>query len=408
MYITRKIESKIAKYLDAPEILVLIGPRQSGKTTLLKQIQSKLQESIYLTFEDIELLDLFEKDPKAFLFKYQSYKYIFIDEFQYSKQGGKILKYIYDTQPNLKLIISGSSALDLTVKAVKYLVGRVFVLNMYQLDFEEFLQFKSKDLFQLYLSYQRQFNLNISQVVQDQFYPLWEEFVLYGGYPRVVTEADLEIKQEILKNILNTYFLREVRDIIGLADDFKLLKLIQTLANQTGNLINYNSLGDITEYDYATLKKYINILDKTYIANTIRPFYKRKTNELTKSPKVYFYDSGLRNYVLNNFNTLENRLDKGFLAENFVFTQLLKKGIEPQFWRTKNDQEVDFVYQDGVDIVALECKSNFKETEIGSSSILSFINKINPSKLYIVNHKFFGAIKIQAGSKAFGVPYWLI
>ena len=129
MYIKRKLEDDIFKYLEKREILAIIGPRQAGKTTLLKKIQDGLENSIFLNFEDRDVLELFEQDIKGFAKKYFNYKYIFIDEFQYSKKGGKGLKYLYDEFPDNKIIISGSSAIDLTIHAIKFLVGRIFALQ---------------------------------------------------------------------------------------------------------------------------------------------------------------------------------------------------------------------------------------------------------------------------------------
>ncbi|MCG2686780.1 AAA family ATPase, partial [Candidatus Parcubacteria bacterium] len=154
MYYKRKLEDTILEYLDKREILAIVGPRQSGKTTLLGKIQADLKDSIFLNFEDKEVLELFEQDIKNFAKKYfNNYKYIFIDEFQHSKNGGKNLKYLYDSFLNNKIIISGSSAIDLTIHAIKFLVGRIFVFNLYQLDFEEFLNFKQQDLLPIYLDY---------------------------------------------------------------------------------------------------------------------------------------------------------------------------------------------------------------------------------------------------------------
>lgn len=143
-YIPRKLEGEINKYIDGPEIVAVVGPRQCGKTTMLRHIAERLDNSTFLSFEDHEVLELFETNIKQFAKLYtDKYKYVFIDEFQYSKIGGKQLKFLYDLH-HTKIFISGSSAIDLTINAVKYLVGRVLIMSLYPLDFIEFIGYKDK------------------------------------------------------------------------------------------------------------------------------------------------------------------------------------------------------------------------------------------------------------------------
>lgn len=164
MYIARKLETTLLQYLKKPEILAVIGPRQSGKTTLLQKIQSNLKNSVFLSFDDRDDLELFEQDIKGFAARYFHHKYIFIDEFQYAKSGGKNLKYLYDAHRENKIIISGSSAVDLTIQAVKFLVGRVFVFYLYQLDFEEYLSFVDEGIFNLYKNIGKTVNLKANRI----------------------------------------------------------------------------------------------------------------------------------------------------------------------------------------------------------------------------------------------------
>ncbi|MDO9399205.1 MAG: ATP-binding protein [bacterium] len=361
MYIKRKIEYDILKYLHRPEIIALIGPRQCGKTTVLKKIYCSLSDAVFLTFEDQQVLSMFENNIKQFIAVYLAdKKYVFIDEFQYAKNGGKLLKYIYDLH-HTKIIISGSSAIDLTVKAIKFLVGRIFVLNMLTLDFYEYLSFKNPNDARFYkknkidLKFGQKFNPITKQIktLNDHF----EEYAIWGGYPQVVLSKDSTEKIEILKNIYNTYFLREVKDILGLIDDYKLSRLIKSLALQIGNMVEYGELSRVSELSFTTLKKQLNFLSKTYISELIRPFYKNKRKEIVKNRKVYFYDTGLRNFIINDFRSLSVRPDNGFLLENACWMQLLKNGFEVQYWRDKNKNEVDFIINLGEGkIAAMEIK----------------------------------------------------
>jgi len=375
MYIKRKLEGKILKYLNSPEIIAVVGPRQCGKSTMLNAILSKFESVSYVNFEDRVALSMFNKDIDDFIALYvKNKRYLFIDEFQYAKQGGKKLKYIFDTS-KIKIFISGSSAIDLTVNALKFLVGRIFVFQLQPLDFEEFLGYKDKAL-GLILQKERGLfqKLELSKVgedVDEKINQYFQEYALFGGYPRVVLAEDEEEKKEILKNIYNTYFLREVKDILGLIDDWKLEKMIKALALQIGNLIEYNELGKISEFSYPTLKKYLNFLEKTFICGFVRPYYKNKRTEIVKNPKAYFFDSGLRNIIVSDFRKLSERGDGGQLLENAVFMELTKNSYVFNFWRDKKKNEVDFVLQlENQKMLGLEVKSTLKN--IGSSSLENF------------------------------------
>ena len=367
MYIKRNLEDKIIKYLEMPEIIAVVGSRQCGKTTMLKQIMSSLTDAVSVSFDDQNILGLFENSPDDFIAAYvKGRKYLFIDEFQYAKHGGKILKYIFDTQ-KIKIIISGSSVADLTIRAIKYLVGRVLVVNLYPFDFREFLSYKDIAYLKIYDECRNKFSLSeekpleIGVPAREKLLKYYEEYLTFGGYPRVALEENIETKKELLKNIYNTYFLREVRDILGLIDDYKLGVFIKGLALQTGNLIEYNELSNLTGYSYSSVKKYLNFLEKTYICKLVRPFFKNKRTEIVKNPKVYFIDTGIRNTVINDFRGLGDRIDKGSLLENGLVTQFIKQGIDFNFWRDKKKNEVDFILSLGNGkISAIESKTSLR------------------------------------------------
>jgi uncharacterized protein len=413
-YIKRKLEGTILTYLEKREILAIVGPRQAGKTTLLKKVQSSLKDSVFLSFEDRDDLGLFEQDIKGFAKKYFEYKYVFIDEFQYSKHGGKRLKYLYDAYPDVKIIISGSSAIDLTVQAIKFLVGRVFVFNLYQLDFEEYLCFKNEELLKLYKKCKNEFDIKKGKINPigiddsdcDKLNGVLEEFIIWGGYPRVALADNEEEKKVILKNIYNTYFLRDIRDVLGLTDDFRLSKLINLLAVQIGQLISYNELGSVAEYDYLTLKKYLNLLEKTFICGSVRPYFANRKKEITKNPKIYFFDIGLRNHSIGDFSDLADRSDGGFLRENFIFNQLVKQDMLVNFWRTKQKEEVDFVVEINSKKIPIESKTNFSGKEIPKSMRI-FISENNPETAIILNENSVSASKADE-TDVYILPHWII
>ncbi len=394
-YIKRDLEDKILALLETPEILAIVGPRQSGKTTMINNILSKLENVKSVSFDDQNILNMFEKSAEDFIQIYiKDNKYLFIDEFQYAKNGGKILKFIYDSfafapdGKKIKIIISGSSVLDLTVRAVKYLTGRILVLNLYPFNFREFLSAKDLDYLKLFDAQKNKFNLGeftnieISEEAHQKLLKYYEEYLIFGGYPRIVIEENYEIKKDLLKNIYNTYFLREVRDILGLIDDYKLGNLIKGLALQIGNLIEYNELSAVSQYSYVSLKKYLNFLEKTYVCKFIRPFFKNRRTEIVKNPKVYFLDTGLRNSIVNDFRYLKDRVDKGALLENGLAAQFIKQGIDFNFWRDKAKNEIDFILQLAHEkIIAVESKSGLRDFK--NHSIENFKKKYESIDVYL-------------------------
>jgi predicted AAA+ superfamily ATPase len=372
MYINRKIEVELNKYLNTKEILALIGPRQSGKTTVLKKIFNEISldsKASFISFEDRDVLSLFNENIKNFAETYlKNNDFLFIDEFQYAKEGGKNLKYLFDVF-DTKIIISGSSAIDLTINTLKFLVGRVFVLEMKQFDFEEFLLAKDENYYRLYLENKINFledkkKRKKSLLVNTQKKVLknyFEEYAVWGGYPRVVLANSIEEKKIILKNIYNTYFLREVQTMIDLADDYQLERVIKLLSLQIGNLVEYDNLGNETDLSFVTIKKYVNFLEKTYICKLVKPFYKNKRKEIVKIPKIFFFDTGLRNVIVNDFRMLNDRVDAGELLENAVWMQLNRKGFKVQYWRDKNKNEIDLILDLSPEkIVAIEIKKDIR------------------------------------------------
>lgn len=190
MYIKRKLEDTILKYLRSLEIISILGPWQCGKTILLKKIFQNLESAAFISFEDRKTLDMFDKNIDDFAEVYaKNNKYLFIDEFQYSKNGGQKLKYLYDTRKT-KIFISGSSAVDLTINAIKYLVGRIFIFNLFPLDFKEFLSYRDKKYLGLLSEANRNFkslkDYPAGEEAQNALFKYYEEYVIFGGYPRVV------------------------------------------------------------------------------------------------------------------------------------------------------------------------------------------------------------------------------
>ncbi len=381
-YITRKLEDEIRKNLSSREIIAIVGPRQVGKTTLIKHILTTLQGTKFLDFEDRATLELFNNDIDSFAeLHIKGNKYVFIDEFQYAQNGGKNLKYLFDRY-DTKIIISGSSVIGLAQESLKYLVGRVFIFNLYPFSFEEMLAYRDKRLHDIMKK-----NQENSEEVNKMLKKHYEEFVLYGGYPRVILARSYEEKETVLKNIYNTYILKEIKGILNIKNEYVLTRLMQALALQIGNIINYQELCSLVGTTYPEIIESLHTLQKTYVTAECRPYYRNKRTELIKAPKSFFIDTGFRNAIIKNFQPLSERPDQGALYENAIATELLKHGYDLRYWRTKAKAEVDFIIEKNNIPIPIESKSSLSGDRI-PKSLQSFIEKYKVRKAaLIVNNR---------------------
>jgi len=402
-YIPRILENRIDDYVKSPEIIAIIGPRQCGKTTLLHHIATKLKftKTGIIDFEDRDELNLFMHDIKAFAnLHVQGQNFLFIDEFQYATGGGKNLKYIYDHFP-VKIFITGSSSTELSVQSIQYLVGRIFVFNLYPFSFKEYLRFKEPKLAQL-IDGRPEIGLEIIKRVNSHY----ADFQIYGGYPRVALSSTNQEKETVIKNIFNTYLLREINQILNYRDEFKLTRLINALALQIGSSINYNELSSVTGFKHKELLEAIDILEKTFVIHRSTPFYKNKRLELVKSPKFFFVDNGFRNMAIKNFLPASSRTDIGALNENYIATELVKKGYSIRYWRTKSKAEVDFIIEDQGDVIPLEVKTTLNKPSV-SRSFRSFLEKYQPPRGYITSQQLYDDISVNDIPVSI-VPHWYL
>lgn len=408
------MEKEIEPFLKRREILAIVGPRQTGKTTLLEHLFLELKKKKkveFLTFEKERNLALFE-NIEDFKDYYKDSDILIIDEFHYAKDGGRKLKYLFDTTKT-KFIISGSSSLELTFETGRWLVGRMFKFFLYPFSFREFLLAKDKKLFELLNS--RVFDIFSSKSEKQKFFgkeinfqlqKYFEEHLVFGGYPAVVLAKTKKEKIKILESILENYLLRDIKGLLNLKTQRELLKISEFLATQISNLLNYNELSSASGLKYKEILKHLEILENTFLIKLLRPFYKNPRTELTKTPKVYFLDSGFRNYLLSNFGEFEKRNDAGELVENFVFVSLLKRREKKiNFWRTKSKAEVDFVIQKNGEIIPIEVKYSLQPT-IGKS-FYSFLEKFSPKRGYILTQGFSKIQKIK-NTKVYFLPVYYL
>lgn len=394
MYIHRFLEKEVAPFLERREFLAILGPRQAGKTTFLKYLESvlsKQKKSVkFLTFEKKGDLNLFQQSIDDFKDLCRPYEFVIIDEFQYAEDGGQKLKYLYDTAKT-KYIISGSASLELNFQVGKYMVGRIFKFALRPFSFREYLSFADRELYDLIQERLPPdiFNLDISKAfgpeLNFKLEKLFENYLIFGGYPAVALAKSAAEKQKILESILENYLLKDVRTLLRLATEDELIRLTKFLAAQIGNLIQYKELSNVSGLNYKRLLKHLEILKQTYIVDFLKPFFTNRRTELTKNPKVYFIDSGLRNFTISDFRDFSSRNDSGSIVENYIFNSLLKT-IRPlerfNFWRTKSGAEVDFIVSKKQSLVPIEVRYS-AEPSLGKS-FYSFIDKFSPKEGFIL------------------------
>lgn len=344
--IIRDITLKAQKDLQKDDILLFVGARQAGKTTILKQLQDMIGEfsiaSHFLNLEDIEYRDLLDQSPKNLLkifpLDLQGKTFVFVDEVQYLRNPTNFLKYLYDEyKGRIKIVASGSSAFYLDRKFTDSLAGRKKIFYVLTLSFQEFLRFKGEDE----LAQKNLAQLALSE--QEKIFLAYQEYLLYGGYPRVVL-APLEEKKALLQELAYSYIKKDIYEA-NIRQEEIFYKLVKLLALQVGSLVNTSELASTLGVSKSSIDNYLYVLQKSFHVRLVKPFYRNVRKELTKMPKVYFLDSGLRNFFADNFTNLLQREDRGTLLENAVFRQLIGKHEfdEIRFWRTTQDYEVDFV-----------------------------------------------------------------
>jgi hypothetical protein len=394
-FIKRKILSHISGFLDYREAIVIYGARQVGKTTIMKMLIKELKSTniseeavFYFDLEDLEMLELCNQGVDH-LIRYinarTSYNsnsssvsskgkiYLFIDEIQYLSSASSFIKLMVDNHSDrFKLIVSGSSVLDIKSKIKRSLVGRIVTFEVFGLDFEEFLWFKGKT-----------FNLDkvCDAKTEKELKRLFEEFIIFGSYPRIALISNIDSRKYYLKELIQTYIKKDIRDIGRIRNIMKFNNFLRILADQAGNLLNVENLSSTVGIARETVYDYLILLECTYIARRLNPFFRNLKSELTKMPKIYFEDSGVLNYL--KYNDIVKRAN-GELFENAIYAELRKLvGLEAlRYWRTQLKKEVDFVVYQKKQIFAFEVKKTYSGRK--TTSLEYFSQKYPESKKIVV------------------------
>lgn len=360
----RDIFPEIERHIFKKEFTIITGARQTGKTTLLKQVFNKLQgqnqKVWYITFEREDILKQINADPEN-IFQYSLRPpntfekndsdrfYLLIDEIQYAQNPSNFLKYLYDTySPNLKIIATGSSSFYIDKKFTDSLAGRKKIFRLNTLNFNEFLHFKEQDSLQKELKLIRTVK-DYRSLKNNKIIQLFSEYLIFGGYPDVVLADNMQDKLDKLFELKNSFIKRDILES-NVENEQLFYNLLTLLAAQTGNLLNKNSLSKTLKCDKSTIDRYIYILQKCFYINIVPPFYKNIKKEIVKMPKVYLSDLGMKNLLINNFMNMNLRQDRGELLENYVYIRLRELYYEDSlhFWRTTGQNEIDFVVNDPI------------------------------------------------------------
>lgn len=336
-----KRKQDIAGSIEPKRVLVVYGPRRIGKTTMLNEyVKTQLDKRVYFsTGDDIDLRKIIQSERRKEILDFvRPLDVIAIDEAQFIPSIGLGAKMMIDAFPEKNIILTGSSSLDLSNKIGEPLTGRHFTLTLLPLSLGEMEGSR--------------FELNVAL----------EDFLIYGSYPEVLIEPDIERKRKILTELVASYLFKDALALEAMRSPDTLLNIVKCLAFQVGNEVSINEAARTAGTDVKTAAKYIDLLEKMFIIKKIRGFSRNLRNEISKKAKYYFLDNGVRNAVISQFNPLSLRNDIGALWENFIFMELVKKtGIEQTydayyFWRTHTGQEIDIIRETNGALTAIECK----------------------------------------------------
>ena len=394
--------------LDKEEITILVGARQVGKTTLLREILKELSRKGELVF----YLNLDIEDDAANFTTQQKLLsrirlefgdkpgYVCIDEIQQKEDAGRFLKGIFDMNLPYKFVVTGSGSLELKEKIGEALTGRKHLLNMDPVSFREFIDYKT------HYKYSKRLGTYFS-LEEEKTQSFLSEYLIYGGYPKVVSSEDTQTKIDVMNEVFTSYITKDISYLLGVRSSDKFVKMIRLLAVQNGRILNYAQLASDTGVSVDTLKNYLWYAEQTFIISIIRPFYTNAKKELTKSPVVYFIDVGMLNFSCGNFARIDNI--NGFAFQNFVYNLLRQKYHTPMtpinHWRTKDKAEVDFIVNHEGEIIPVEVKfSNLKKMSI-SRSFRNFINRYNPEQAMVVNMSLNETVQLNETIIKF-IPYW--
>lgn len=372
MKVARFIENGIIKSIrNSDKIIIIYGARQVGKTTLVKSIISKLKlKTLEINADEEKYLDILSsRDYERMKSLINGFELLFIDEAQRIPNIGINLKILYDHNPKIKIVATGSSSFELADKISEPLTGRCRLYNLYPLSF---LELKKKN---------SEFELKRKT----------DECLIFGSYPEILTAISLSEKEKLLKDIERTYLYKDSLSLASVKYPLKLKDLLKLLSFQIGNEVSLTELAQRLALSRDAVENYLDLLEKSFIVFRLRGFSRNLRKEIRKMDKIYFYDLGVRNAVVDNFKPVKDRNDLGSLWENFIIAERLKYreyknlSFSPYFWRTHTGAEIDLIEEGQGKIYGYEIKYSHKKAK----KPLSFLNTYENSSFQTINQENF-------------------
>lgn len=398
--IRRTVLEEVRRDLRREEIAFLAGPRQAGKTTIMKIIQDEL----LATGEKTLFLSLDNEYDRAYFISQQSLLkkvelelgggpgFVFIDEIQRLEDAGIFLKGIQDMGLPYKFIVSGSGSVDLKAKIKESMLGRKRIYEVVPLSLLEFANFKTGYRYADHLP-------DFFALEKGRSADLLLEYLNYGGYPRVALETESREKLRVMDEIYQGYISKDIAYLLHVEKIEAYGQLMKTLADQAGKIINYSELAATLGLSLPTVKNYCWYAEETYILRRITPFFRNIRSEISKSPSVYFSDLGFRNYALGVLGNLQRADDLGFAFQNLVYLIIREKvrwsGAQIHFWRTKSKTEIDFVIDTGRSVIPVEVKYKDLVKPSLPRTMDGFVEKYHPPTCLIINKSLQSTVRLR-------------
>ncbi len=408
--IKRKLLSDLQAHLSKKEITMIVGPRQAGKTTLMQVLKDRLlakgENVLYLN------LDL-EEDKRHFTSQLmllskieleigKSRGYVFIDEIQRKQDAGLFLKGLYDRNLPYKFVVSGSGSIELKEKIHESLAGRKQIFELTTVSFMEYVDYKT--------DYKYEHTLDLFfELEPEQMAILLENYLNFGGYPRVILEDRLDEKRKVIDEIFQSYINRDIGIFLKVAKLDGYTNMMRVLSAQSGGLVNLSELSNTLGLSLPTVSNYLWYAEKTFIVFKLTPHYQNKRKEITRSPVYYFTDPGFRNYASALFGLLNQEADYGFPFQGLILSMIREtikySGAGVYFWRTKDGAEVDFIVDYRVSRIPIEAKyKKLQKPEI-SRSLMNYIKAYEPEEVLIVNLTLEDVKKVEQTKVRF-IPFY--
>jgi len=362
-WIERYMEEVLSDRVQKGKVMLLLGPRRVGKTSLIEKYLKESHDNCFIgSGDDINVRSVLSSENSAMIVSaFKNYEVVFIDEAQRIPNIGWGLKILVDSMKEVKIIATGSSSFDLSNKTGEPLTGRQTVSYLYPVSAMELNQ-----------------NYGGMHVIQNLI-----NYLIFGTYPETLLAQNYHEKAVYLNNLRNSYLFKDILELENIKNPEKLSDLLKLIAFQIGNEVSLNELSNSLGIAKQTVERYLDLLEKTYVIIKVRAFSGNLRKEISKSARYYFWDNGIRNSIINNFNLPDARMDMGMLWENFCFVERIKKQKYQQiisnnyFWRTYDKQEIDLIEEREGKLFAYEFKWNPKKSSKVPNAFVEAYKNVN-------------------------------